>query len=252
MKKRSIIFSLFILVMNASAQDSVSTSNPLPQAKKNELSINTIPCLGVLIASESENNRFSIGYKRNLNERSALRISLAVDIVKNSFYNSFSNDKIILSTDSVLIKRKTELQNYVSPHLNIGYERLFGKRKLKWFYGGDIVIGYFKTLVLEREMILHRDTIKGTAGWLEDQFDSRTVSRTDSKIFSVGLSPFFGAKYPLSKRFSISAQIGVAMSYNTAAVSEIGSGSKKNYQVSTFDFNESPGLLNDISIVYKF
>ncbi|MCX6296084.1 MAG: hypothetical protein NTX97_08455, partial [Bacteroidetes bacterium] len=72
------------------------------------------------------------------------------------------------------------------------------------------------------------------------------------QIFSLGVSPFFGAKFPISKRFSVSAQVGVDMAFQDQNISTTKVSIIDKYRVSVFDFNENTGFLNDISLVYKF
>jgi hypothetical protein len=257
MRKRSILFSLFVITMNATAQEPLSytDSNPEIGQKKNELSINTAPFLRVLLnAGNMDVTRFSATYKRNLNERSALRFSLVADFINNKAYNDFNNSQkevILLRTDSVLIKQKIISQNYVAPHMNIGFEKLFGKHKLKWFYGADVFVGYSEKRSFKQNTTLRRDTTQGPFSWVEDESNREIISKTNVKTISIGLSPFFGAKYPISKRFSISAQVGGDMAYRTNNISEMTSSTHKTSRISDFDFFE-PSILNDVSLIYKF
>lgn len=254
MKKGSILFSLFIITMNATAQETMSNPSPKPETefKKNELSINTAPFLRALLnAGNVGVTRFSTTYKRNLNERSALRFSFVADFYAYNDHSNFQKELIILRMDSVLVKQKTVSQNYVAPHVNIGFEKLFGKHKLKWFYGADVFVGYSEKRSFKQNTTLRRDTTQGPFSWVEDEFNRDIVSKTNVKTISIGLSPFFGAKYPISKRFSISAQVGGDMAYRTNNISEMTSSTHKTSRISEFDFSV-PALLNDISLIYKF
>lgn len=258
MKKKSIIFSLFVIVASANAQEGTNlASKPtiVPEFKKNEISINTAALFRVLLnPGVSEVTRFSATYKRNLNERSAFRFSIIADVIHNDvYYKSPPNDKIILQTDSVIIKQSNVYPKYISPHINLGYERLFGKHKLKWFYGTDISIGYAQNHSYIENKNLFRDTAQGKNAWVElEKLQADIVSKTDKKIFSVGFSPFFGVKYPISKRLSVSAQIGADMTYQNQTISETKGSVKRTYTVSSFDFSENTGILNDMSLIYKF
>ncbi|MBL0329660.1 MAG: hypothetical protein IPP64_09640 [Bacteroidetes bacterium] len=258
MKKSSIVLSLFVIVTGANAQeltDSTKKSTEVPAFKRNEISINTAPVFRLLLNSgETQATRFSATYKRNLSCKSALRFSVMADMVRNdTYYPNYWGDAIILQTDTVLIKQTTVTPAYVSPHVNIGYERLFGKHKLKWFYGADVILGYSQSRAYKQNKTLVRDTTLGPNAWVEAQtFQADIVSKTTTKAYSVGISPFFGAKYPISKRFSISAQVGADMTFQNKQITETTSASTKNYNVSVFDFNQSTGIINDISLIYKF
>jgi hypothetical protein len=254
MKKKVIILSLNIFVGSIVAQTSDSTKNK-STFKKNEISINTAPVLKQLLTNgEASATRFSFSYKRNINEKSALRFSIVADQINNEAFNHHNagRDLIILNSDSVLIRQETISPGFISPHLNIGYERLFGKGKLKWFYGADLTLGYSENETFRQNIILHKDSIQGSYGWSENQNHPEIISRSHTKTVSIGVSPFWGAKYPISKRFSISAQVGVDAVFRDQRVSERGVGFNKNAHFSSFDFNLDTGFLNDISIIYKF
>jgi len=259
MKKPIILFSLFVIVTSVRAQEGTDF-NPQPKPevelkKKNEISINTAPLFRVLLnASSSEATRFSATYKRNLNCHSALRLSIMADMMNgDNYYTHPWNDVIILQTDSVMIKQSQVAPGYVSPHINIGYERLFGKHKLQWFYGADLLVGYAQNKSYLQNTTLIRDTAQGSSAWVE-RYDLKAdvVSKTEKKIVSVGISPFFGAKYPISKRFSLSAQVGFDLTFRHEDLTITKGSFIDKLNVSSFDFNSSTGILNDISLVYKF
>ena len=257
--KVQILLSLFVLVTSANAQDSTNVqakrTTLLEQKKRNEISINTAPLLRVLIGSgASEATRFSVTYKRNLTCKSAVRFSVMADLINQNSYNPNPwNEKIIQKKYILLKKQTTVSPSYVSPHVNIGYERLFGKHKLKWFYGTDLSIGYFKNESYIQNKTLVRDTAFGQNAWVEVMhIQADIVSRSKTKGYSIGLSPFFGAKFPISKRFSVSAQVGADMTFQNRDIAETKSGITKNYRLSTFDFNLNTGIINDISLIYKF
>jgi hypothetical protein len=255
MKKRMIIISVFIGVVSADAQTKSDSLKTDPDFKKNEISINTAPVLRQLLnSSGSSATRFSVSYKRNLNERSALRFSLVADRINDDFYPKHGADReiILLNSDSVIIRQETISPGYISPHFNIGYERLFGKGKLKWFYGADLALGYSESHSLKQNITLNRDSIQGTYGWVENNYQPEIVSKTTVKSVMVGVTPFFGVKYPLSKRFSLSAQVGVDVVFKSQDAEEKGSGINKRSHFSSFDFNQDTGFLNDISLIYKF
>lgn len=259
MMKIKMLLSLFVIATSANAQegiDSKTTPTPvLEQKKKNEISINTAPVFRVLFSAGSvEATRFSATYKRNLTCKSAFRFSIMVDkINENGYYPGPWKDAIILQTDSVLIKQSTVNPGYVSPHINIGYERLFGKNKLKWFYGADLTLGYYESQSYKQNKTLVRDTAFGQNAWVEVMnVQADIVSKTKTKAYAVGISPFFGAKYPISKRFSVSAQVGADMAFQSKEIAETKGVTTSKYHVSAFDFNMNTGIINDISLIYKF
>ncbi|HEY0031216.1 MAG TPA: hypothetical protein VGC65_10690 [Bacteroidia bacterium] len=255
MKKRSIAIPLLAATMAASAQEPVKAPANIPDMKKNELSINAVPVFKMLSnTGPSPATRFSFTYKRYLNEKSTLRFSVKadrIDLAANK-YNPW-NEHILLGDDTVITKERRVSPAYFSPHLNIGYERLFGRNKLKWFYGADLSVGYARSRSFIESKTLIKDTTQGAGGWIESMTNqSEILSTTTKKITSLGLSPFFGLKYPLSKRLSVSAQVGVDMVYRNEDRTETTGSTVKKYRVSSFDFNQDTGFLNDISLIYKF
>ncbi|MCE3278857.1 MAG: hypothetical protein K0S44_1048 [Bacteroidetes bacterium] len=246
--------SLLLLVINSNAQEVIHEQPVIPKVKKNEIFLNTAPLFRMLLnAGEPAITRFSITYKRAMTDKSAFRFSLMADMVnKDGHYPHNRKETIILKSDSVLIKQKNISPGYVSPHLNLGYERLFGKRKLKWFFGADLTFGYAASRSYTNQVRLVKDPGLGTNTWVEVGETEHTIASVNRKILAFGLSPFFGAKYPISKRFFISAQVGADMTYRIEDITEHEGLSKKNYKVTVFDFDQAAGVINDISIVYKF
>jgi hypothetical protein len=256
MKKKLILMSVLACVANLNAQTTAADSKKdNPDFKKNEISINTAPIFRQLsVNNSSDATRFSAAYKRYLNESSALRFSIVVDFINNeAFSHGFPDREVIfLNSDSTMVRQTTLSPAYISPHLNIGYERLFGRRKLKWFYGADLAMGYSESRTVRQNSMLHKDTVQGTYGWTEDSSSPEIISRLNTKTVSVGVSPFFGAKYPITQRFSVSAQVGVDATFRSQEVSGTNIGYNRAGHFSSFDFNQDTGFLNDISFIYKF
>ncbi|MBA3972130.1 MAG: hypothetical protein H0X46_08300 [Bacteroidetes bacterium] len=253
MKKGSIAFPLLMITVAVSAQEPPDLS-PLPQFKKNELSVNTAPVFKMLLnTGPSQAIRFSIMYKHNLNERSALRFSIKSDRIDDDAFNFDPwTEHILLSNDTVVSKQRTVHPQYYSSHLNFGYERSFGKHIIKWFYGADLSAGYAESSAYRQSVTLIKDTAQG-GGWTEPwDFKGDVISTTNDKIISVGITPFCGVKYPISKCLSVSAQVGVDMFYKNVNRSETEGNTTKRSRFSTFDFNQNTGFLNDISLIYKF
>ena len=254
MKKKSIAFPLLILVVAVSAQEPNTDSSTPPEFKKNELSVNAAPLFKMLMNTRpSEATRFSIMYKRNLNENSALRFSIKSDRIDDDAYDFNPwTEHILLSNDTVVSKQRTVHPYYYSSHLSFGYERLFGKHKLKWFYGADLSAGYAERSAYRQSVTLLNDTTQG-GGWTAPLgYEGDIISTTNDMVILVGITPFFGAKYPITKCLSVSAQVGVDMFYKDVNRSETEGNTTKKSRFSTFDFNQNTGFLNDISLVYKF
>lgn len=262
MKKLIVFMILSILVTKGIAQDTLkkNASKKSYEFKKNEIGFNVSPVASFLINAGRDGNgsvsRFSLSYKHYLNERNGLRVLLIGDLIQNDQYN-FYGDKgrvvFILKNDSTLVKQHSVSSSYWRPHLNLGYERLFGKReRLKWFYGADLNLGFSVQNISTVNTQMDKDTVAGHTGWIETMAYNDVLSRTRIETFSVGISPFLGAKYILSRHFSISAQVGFDAAYCNRVVSDTDISGNKKHQVSSFDLNGDTGIINDISLIYRF
>lgn len=249
MKNASALFLFCTLVLVSSAQknDSLLGAHVF---KKNEISINSAPVFKVLFyTGNSKAERYSITYKRHLfNDRSALRFSVIMDKF-NSHY-----ERLSVSTSSVRHLEETQqTHGYWNPHINFGYEQIHGKKKVKLFYGTDFLIGYSesKSFRQYRVVSIGTDTLSSSPAMLES-FNSDDNLYTKINTFSVGLNPFVGVKYPISKCFYISMQIGMEVVYKKEDISKTKAGVTYRYNTSSFDFDQDTGLINDISLVYTF
>jgi hypothetical protein len=173
------------------------------------------------------------------------------DFVQTNAYKSrFGSDRDVydLAADSSITKHSIERPGFLSPHVNLGYERVYGKRKLKWFYGADLSLGYSENITLNQSIRIVKDSV----GWVEDVTFTSTTGRSKTTTVSVGVSPFFGLKYPINKRLSVSAQLGIDAAYRSQRITGAIIGGVRPGHYTSFDFNTESGLLNDISIIYRF
>lgn len=251
MKKKIIIFAMSVTVIGAKAQTNFSATDTITvsKPKKNEIGINIVPFLSnILFAANPDVNRLSVSYKRILSDKSALRFALELDI-------SYSNrqydiqDTIFQGAENSLVKQREIYSDYFRPHVNLGYERFFGKRKGKWFYGADLVLGYYKDTYMKQNINYLLDST--SVRWIENGSPEPILTKKSTTV-SIGISPFIGKKYSLSNKFSISMQVGVDCSFRQTK-EEI---TDKNNNVTksvfnSFDFTETVGLINNISIIYK-
>jgi hypothetical protein len=201
------------------------------------------------MGSDAGVDRFSLIYKRRLNQKSALRFSVMAQLNKSEYisndYRSYMTGYISASdTMRTLVNKRTP--RHGTYHFNLGYERIFGKQKLKWFYGTDLILGYTPSSN-------HSNYIKYY--YLNYYTSAQTINNhvdITSRTYAIGLSPFFGTKYPISKHFLISAQIGFDFEYRKQlSTSRQDYKTSEKYEISTFII-DGPGLINDLSIVYRF
>jgi hypothetical protein len=246
MKKNIVILAMSITVIGAKAQSSAVKPDSTTAAifKKNEIGVNVSPILVGLLNNSliPQENRLSVSYKRILNKKSALRFALGVD---NNGNLESSQSKL---NDTTFYKHYNF--SSTSPFIRLGYERYFGKHKIKWFYGADIVVGKYKSSY----------SYTNSKSW-SDNSSNKTFNETSSTIeinnennYLLGISPFIGTKYPLSKRFSISAQLGFDTNFQSGYFTQnaTNTSSSKKTKSSIVNMNSSPGIINDFSIIYKF
>src|SRR3990167_657215 len=113
MKKITIIFAMFIIIMNATAQGigANKDTTSLVKLRKNEIGVNIAPFFSTLLfASIPQVSRFSVSYKRILNDKSAFRIALGVDLsdeYNNTNYGSYNSQDtlIFMETGISLLKQ---------------------------------------------------------------------------------------------------------------------------------------------------
>lgn len=249
------------------SQEISKTDSSAEKISKNELGFNIAPIAVALMGGEAYRPTFSLSYKRIIKEKNALRFSLNYQFPMMNW--NYGDDYYIVSqTDNTQLRRYFERDNGNKIQTNIGYERRFGKRKIKYFFGADLTLGFTNESyrIYDENFVLEKYPYQGLyyspqSGGIDtlyqfisdpDSFAVDIYSET-TKYISVGTSPFFGFYYPLSKRFSLSFRTGFDLYFS------LGKKDEKNYtnnettktRVSTFDFNMN-GLINDLSIVYRF
>ncbi|MBL7888130.1 MAG: hypothetical protein JNL24_01185 [Bacteroidia bacterium] len=252
MKRKTML--LFILVSFSSIAQETTDQSKEEKTPKNEIGFNTIPLIKIAIGQERIiHNRYNLSYKRVLNDQSALRFSFVLDHFKPAVEPApFLNDTIFQSPNNSLVTEKEFRSEYFKPHLNIGYERRFGKKKLGFFYGADLTAGYYQKRSFKENYNLKSDTTAtGATFWYFDDKLPSYTTQSRSNIMFAGLHSFFGARYPITKRMIITAQVGFDAVLSRDKTTVIENNVESTRTVNSFDFS-SPGILSDVSIVYRF
>jgi hypothetical protein len=222
---------------------------------KNEIGVNTIPLIKASIGVDhSKENRYALSYKRVISPKSALRLTAIIGKVNPLPLNSIeAGDTVFQSPTGGLINYKENRSSYFKPQLNIGYERRFGKKSLNFFYGADLIIGGYQKESTMQQFNLISDTLNGGTFWTYQESNPNQIGIKKTNALYGGVNSFFGVRYNFSKHFLISAQIGVNLTVVQEKTTETDAFNiQKRYTRNQFDFTTGEGLINDISLVYRF
>lgn len=229
---------LILLISTAvEAQRNLFSHDSIPRAltRKNEIGININPVLGFINPNLQHQKRFEISYKRILNEKSAFRTSVGVTYFGYRSYSSWKSNK--------LAENGSYSQNSSTSYIKIGYERRFARKKLEFFYGADILIGYYRNQYSSPITKYQNDSLLSPLNSLAAQ-----EMKTESG-FKLGVSPFIGARYNFTDAFSVSVQMGYDFTYQFGQ--KVVNTDNNITRTRTRAFNQ-PGFFTDVSFRYKF
>lgn len=237
------------------------------KVRNNEIGLNIAPLASGLMGASTFSPKYTVTYKKLCEQKSALRFSLSyVARNGNSYFwsgpDSYDNYDVLSSSDSVQLRRYHTYKPGNKIQLSIGYEYRWGKKKLKHFVGADITGGYYKTTNVweDKEYILrvwdspNSGTSDSLPTWGQNTSAPTSIARQiTADMFYIGLNPFYGLRYDVSKRFTLSAQTGFDLSF------DFGNSYDDNYANGTYTegrqiwFNfETIGLISDLSLIYHF
>ncbi len=222
---------------------------------KNEIGINTIPLIKASIGVDhSKENRYTLGYKRVITPKSAIRVTAIVGKINPLPFNSIqAGDTVFQSSTGGLINYKENRSSYFKPQLNIGYERRFGKKNVNFFYGADLIIGGYQKKTTKEQFNLINDTLNGGNIWTYQETNPTQMGIKKTNALYGGVNSFFGVRYNFSKHFLVSAQLGVNLTVVQEKTTETDAFNiQKRYTTNNFDFTTGEGFINDMSLVYRF
>jgi len=267
--RKSLMF-LFTMIMAFSiksfSQQSESLSRVPPtflkadstvKVRKNLIGINTVPALVVLMGGISGyENKFSMMFKRLNENRTALRIGASYTRILDSDRFMFRQlYEIIKETDSTQLREYNFAPYGQRLQLNIGYEFIRGKKKLKRFYGADFVIGYYHSFSGKYRESWFKDTtsVYNINGWTPLYHEAPILTeRTIDNIFFIGLSPFYGLRYPISNRFLMSVQVGFNGCIGLEKIKTSGEYINTFTHSSTIPYFFLSGIIDDVSLIFRF
>ncbi len=228
-------------------------TTPLEKIRKHEIGASFSPALVIMLGgSPGYYNRFAVTYRKNKSEHYSLRIAASVTSYYEPYY-FWNNNNPIHETDSTVTYYMTGGNKNPKWQLNFGYEYNWGKRKVKWYTGGDLFYAYSSTYGHSSTIRYRKDSIIN--GNMNIHLDSVLNHFSSLRInHHLGFSPLIGLKFPISKRFYISAQFHINLGLQFG-------GRREEYSNNTFtvyhdkyiNFEvDSPGIISDLSLVFRF
>ncbi|MFI5149568.1 MAG: hypothetical protein ACHQRM_07520 [Bacteroidia bacterium] len=231
------------------AKDSVSIL-------RNDIAFNVIPTFQFLSGAYmgGQTRRFSVIY-RHLNKHNFyLRYGIVIDRIKTRYSNTTDSTYTLVSqTDSTQIRKFDKgSPSFAKPRLVFGFEKEKGKKKLRQYYGLDISVGAFRYYTTQYFHSYTLNLNNQTNPWVASPVGDVLIQRLDVSALFLGFSPFYGIRYQFTKHFLISAQVGFDMMLD-AQTDKI---ENANHDIihqpdNRFEAN-TPGLLSDLSFVYRF
>ncbi len=264
MTKKTVWALLVALAMTGasfSQENPAQDSSTAEKTKRNEIGVNIAPFVSGIMGASTYSPKFSVLYKRVIKEKNAFRVSASFQ--PDSYYNVGENYGIISYTDSTQLRRYYMNDDRGKLQANAGYEWRRGKKRIKYFWGADLIGGYHKQFswISDQYYKLEKNypypTTTGTDTLYHYTIDTdkpgMIVKTEETQYYYVGLSPFAGLTCPLTKRFILSAQIGfdAYMAFGKYRVDDHANSIYSTSDITMFEFN-MPGLVNEVSLNYRF
>jgi hypothetical protein len=221
-------------------------------AKRNQFGANIAPVLVTLMGGSTRPQRLGLMYKRSLCEK--MRIRAGAYYSEGPYANQPQPYHSIYVNDSTRRDYYSYYQANEKWQINLGAEYVFGKGKLKQFAGADLIGGVSFSHYYDYAQDIRMDTagpLQPSPGYQEALLGQYDLGSSRTRTVFGGISPFYGIQYPLGRHFAVSAQAGfdavMGFSEQTHYVSSGPPVTHSTY----FEFDMS-GIVNDVSLVYRF
>ena len=246
------------------AQEVAKTDTSGYKFRKNELGLNFVPLVGAALGGFSSNPQYALSYKHIFKGSNAFRINVGVQLYvqENWQYSSPNmpdNYELVSQSLTTEIRRYSESISDPKYQLGIGYERRVGNHRLSRFYGADLIMGRSSRSYSKKDYFMVLDSA-GTPysngpSWIIDPNNNQPSTAFDSRTnsFYFGLSPFYGFRYPITKRLIVTAQMGfdASIAIGNYQSDDYANNIHLSGMVTTADFNIK-GLISDLSLVFRF
>lgn len=203
----------------------------------------------------------NIQYKRLFTKSNAFRLGVNYYSESTGNDNTYVNPATLGSFNNLdtITTRATEYTSNKSAYINFGYEHFFGKKRIKFIIGSDIIVGFNKntTQVLYNKYVTKVDTlINGmliysykeinNSSNINGAYSSNGVSyQTYNTDFLIGLKPFIGLRANISNRLAFNFYTSFYLTYTDNFKSDI----TERRSNLNFDIN---GLVSEVSLFYRF
>ena len=232
---------------------------------RHELCLNLAPALVTAMGASAAEGRFSFFYKYVSKGNKAWRLGTSMTYYDHSHYSPAGADDftVMSQTDTTEVRRYAQFTRGKRWQVHAGIERRVMTRndRISFLLGVDVIGGYFseERKETDRFYVLSPGTGQtyagtGTFHWQEDVHHSPSTALYSFTPFCfAGASPFAGARYSFGSRWSLLAQISIdmyaAFGKNVTWDYYNGTHTERAYMMGEFD---SPGVLSDVSLVYRF
>jgi hypothetical protein len=257
--KKMVILILMLLTTGSKAQHDSSSKFSNDRIRRHEIGFNVIPLLNVLSgATPTSRAKFSINYRRSLNEKKMVRLSFAIFPFKDPPFD-YRQFTYHMQQDTLHIYSSKSNRQSPKLQLSLGLEKVIASKRLIHSFGADINFGY-QHFEFNQEYYWNKFYINPDNPSVNGQFPSEFFQqkidtmgyKTRTESFNVGLSIFYNIRIPLSQRIGISATVGPYIDFGVATVrhEEIKTGERSNG--TTFNFDGQPLFVSDLSLYLRF
>jgi hypothetical protein len=228
-------------------------NDTFPNAPRHEVYFNmAYPALILLGGGPYGYKRAAVTYKYARKAKSAWRAGFAMNNIVNPFFES--RDEVeLFENDSMREVNILFPEEHRYFQLSLGHEWRNERKRMVYFAGFDVLGAYGKINYQMVNMLYTNqppDSLS-PSGWYLNGVTSIYGNLQGERIYA-GMSFFAGMRYAFSKRWMLSVQVGQdvmmiwALEYNRSGPQSM-TGQKRNY----FETN-TPGIVNDFSIGYRF
>ncbi|MGL4596478.1 MAG: hypothetical protein ACRCYO_03060 [Bacteroidia bacterium] len=267
MKKLILLFGTMCFYVLAFAQTEKDTltfreklkskpwteNDTFPNTPRHELYFNLAYPIRIMLGSDGYGyNRMSLTYKYARKKNSAWRAGFLVNTISNPIFR-FNDEVELYENDSLREVNIFFTQNHRFFQLNLGHEWRSERKRMTYFAGFDIFGAYGKINYSMMNLLYTNqppDSLS-PSDWYLKEITNVYPSLEGQRIYA-GMHFFAGMRYAFSKRWMVSLQVGQdimavwAIEYERSGPQSL-TGKKRN----TFDSN-TPGIINDFSIGYRF
>ena len=219
MKKILITISFCLTVLGLFAQSKrASRVSPWDSLYfKNEISLDVSPAVSLLLGGIGASESYGFTYRHFFSKKDAIRAayrSTLIDEAYDPYVEDIGYRAIPGRTDSiVLITHVRDVKESTDWHtFRVGYEHRFGKRRVKFFLGADLVTGIEKWERIEGQRSYESTQFLRLSDttWLfpvTPYFYAIYPRITNTLSLMIGFSTVFGVNVNLSKRWSLNGSV---------------------------------------------